>query len=332
MLNELPKGKDTKKCLMDAVIREMVVAKTLDQLNSSIPITVEYEVDSLERAKVVRKSPDQPSPPSSNAPPMDEEMTMQNAVINAKTGEVTISQAPKTMDRRYAHLPELVSPHSDGYSLVSEVYVNDGYTSPTESDCSGPEIQYEPENPGHLMIKVHDSPSNYVKHVESEYEPDTLDRKPMKLKINGDVHYERTVINEVFVDSLERPGQILLRSKGSFSDLRKNGRNGSLREIYEARLLNTPLDKKPPKSVFKKCLSIDSRVARRQRAPQNQPDVVPLPLPEEIYQRPKPPRKVEDLPAKNGGDRSRSKAGSPAAAESTSVPRNTANGKILKCP
>ena len=133
---------------------------------------------------------------------------------------------------------------------MSEVYVNDGYTSPTGSDDSGPEIQYEPENPGHLTIKVQDSPQNYIKLDESEYEPDTLDRKPMKLKINGDVDYEKDAPNEVFVDSLERPSQILLRSKGSFKeeDLAKNGvapfhrGYGSLRAIFEARLKGSTTD------------------------------------------------------------------------------------------
>lgn len=103
---------------------------------------------------------------------------------------------------------------------MSEVYVNDGYASPTGSDDdSGPEIQYEAENPGHLTIKVVDSPKNYVKQDESEYEPDTLDRKPMRLKINGDITYDsQDIVNEVYVDSLERSSQIMLKSKRSFRD------------------------------------------------------------------------------------------------------------------
>lgn len=114
----------------------------------------------------------------------------------------------------------MVPLRTENYALVSEVYVNDGYASPSGSDdeSSGPEIQYEPENPGHLTIKVVDSPKNYVKQDESEYEPDTLDRKPMKLKINEDLTYDRDTVNEVFVDSLERSSQILLRSKRSFKE------------------------------------------------------------------------------------------------------------------
>jgi hypothetical protein len=121
------------------------------------------------------------------------------------------------------NLPEVVPLSSEKYALVSEVYVNDGYASPTDSDDdSGPEIQYEPENPGHLTIKVLDSPKNYIKQDESEYEPDTLDRKPMKLKINGDIVYDKDIANEVYVDSLERSSQILLQSKRSFKEEKGN--------------------------------------------------------------------------------------------------------------
>lgn len=118
-------------------------------------------------------------------------------------------------------VPQLSQQQPENYALVSEVYVNDGYASPAGSDDdSGPEIRYESEHPGHLTIRVQDSPANYIKIDESEYEPDTLDRKPMKLKINGDITYESTrhMGNEIFVDSLERSSQILLKSRGSFKD------------------------------------------------------------------------------------------------------------------
>ena len=288
MIKELPNGTNTAKRIMDAVIKEMVDVKLEPCPKSQkrpkspkSPKIYDYEVDSLERSKTNRKSSTSPestdhsSPTLSTALPMEEELTMQNAIINANTGEMTISKMKKQVKMRLYiiyymynikylnfffnqnsiiynfqarkkncyNLPEMIS-QKEGYSLVSEVYVNDGYTSPTGSDDSGPEIQYEPENPGHLTIKVQDSPRNYVKLDESEYEPDTLDRKPMKLKVNGDVHYEKEVPSEVYADSLERPSQILLRSKGSFNDedSTKNGvaplhrSYGSLRAIYEARL------------------------------------------------------------------------------------------------
>lgn len=185
MINELPGAKNTAKRIMDAVIREMVDVKALDHHAKSSDRTTaigDYEMDSLERSKCNRKSStspdqsstDQSSPALSTALPMDEELTMQNAVINTRTGEMTMSKLSNQIlaERNcYNSLPELISSQrSETYSLVSEVYVNDGYASPACSDDSGPEIQYEPENPGHLTIKVQDSPDNYVKLDESEYE------------------------------------------------------------------------------------------------------------------------------------------------------------------
>ncbi|KAL6255132.1 hypothetical protein P5V15_013462 [Pogonomyrmex californicus] len=365
MINELPGAKNTAKRIMDAVIREMVDVKALDHhhaRSSDRIVTIgDYEVDSLERSKCSRKSstsPDQSStdnqssPALSTALPMDEELTMQNAVINTRTGEMTMSKLSNQILARncYNSLPELISSQrSETYSLVSEVYVNDGYASPACSDDSGPEIQYEPENPGHLTIKVQDSPENYVKLDESEYEPDTLDRKPMKLRINDDdTQYDRReIINEVYVDSLERPAQILLRSRGSFRDENSTLQrgHGSLREIYEARIKSSLKDQRLTNGhdvecqvngesdgalSWKKCryLTPDSRQAKRQRQPHNQPDVVPLPpTEEEIYQRPKPPRRVEDArlpplsPSKNAWDGSPVEAGDPTASNGAPVPK-----------
>ncbi|XP_014484125.1 PREDICTED: uncharacterized protein LOC106749315 [Dinoponera quadriceps] len=360
MINELPGAKNTAKRIMDAVIREMVDVKALEHHTRSSAVA-DYEVDSLERSKCSRKSStspestDQSSPALSTALPMDEELTMQNAVINTRTGEMTMSKLNNQIlfERNYYNsLPELITQRAEMYSLVSEVYVNDGYTSPACSDDSGPEIQYEPENPGHLTIKVQDSPENYVKLDESEYEPDTLDRKPMKLRINEDVQYEQEISNEVFVDSLERPAQILLRSRGSFRDddstqrrsQRGRGAGGSLREIYEAKIRSGQKDPTPTSGAecrmmnggeseentlsWKKCryLTPDSRQAKRQRQPYNRPDVVPPPpTEEEIYQRPKPPRRVEDAkasPSKNVWDRSPVEAGDPTASNGAPVPND----------
>ncbi|CAK9833951.1 hypothetical protein ANTRET_LOCUS10559 [Anthophora retusa] len=366
MINELPNAKNTAKRIMDAVIREMVDAKVLEHHPRSGNIA-DYEVDSLERSKSSRKSStspestDQSSPALSTALPMDEELTMQNAVINTRTREMIMSNKlnKDVIERNYYNsLPELISSQrSESYSLVSEVYVNDGYDSPACSDDSGPEIQYEPENPGHLTIKVQDSPENYVKQDESEYEPDTLDRKPMKLKINDDVNYEKEIPDEVYVDSLERPVQILLKSKGSFrdQDLTKNGSclqrgYGSLREIYEARLKSNCRDlSNSTKSLnghseesvsWKKCkyLTPEMRQLKRQRQPSNQPDVVPLPPTEDIYQHPKPPRRVKDpklssnsSPSKNGWDRSPAEAGDPTTSNGAPVPSNHSNVGTSDC-
>lgn len=345
MINELPGTKTKAKRIMDAVIREMVDAKVLEHYSKSVKMT-DYEVDSLERFKYNRKSStssesiDQSSPTLSTALPLDEELTIQNAVINGKTGESVLSKLKKdVLEKNYYNaLPELIVQRTEAYSLVSEVYVNDGYVSPAGSDDSGPDIRYEPENPGHLTIKVQDSPDNYVKQDESEYEPDTLDRKPMKLKINGDICSDKETINEIFMDSLERPAQILLKSKGSFrcdddyeqfncDHLQRRG-YGSLREIYEAKLRSNlresnflgssnSLNVETSDGLSwrkERYLTPEKRQAKRQRSANfNQPDVVPLPPTESIYQSPKAPVPVGEvikhqqpivpmssLPSKNG--------------------------------
>lgn len=238
----------------------------------------------------------QPSPSLSSALPLEEVLTMRNEIFNIRTGSKTISKlklenscVPKeapTDDHEYeiivlnpdatlgnmsndvklCNLPQLLS-NSDGYSLVSEVYVNDGYnfssasSSPnntTSRSVSGPKIQYsEPvEKPGHLTIQVEDSPENYIPLPDDSdsFEPDTLDRKPNKHK--GDESASAISSScrhtENFNDSLERPVQILLRTTGSFrsDSLSQTGSDdlshivtasplnrefGSLREIYEAR-------------------------------------------------------------------------------------------------
>lgn len=124
MINELPNAKNTAKRIMDAVIREMVGTKVLEQ-SKSVNIT-DYEVDSLERSKGSRKSStspeftDQSSPALSTALPMDEELTMQNAVINTRTGEMTISKLNKDVLERnyYNSLPELRSIFNDVITII----------------------------------------------------------------------------------------------------------------------------------------------------------------------------------------------------------------------
>lgn len=238
----------------------------------------------------------QPSPSLSSALPLEEVLTMRNEIFNIQTGSKTISklklenssipkEAPAddheyeiivlnpdatlgnmNKDIKLYNLPELLN-HSDGYSLVSEVYVNDGYnfssasSSPnntTSRSVNGPKIQYsEPvEKPGHLTIQVEDSPENYLPLPDDSdsFEPDTLDRKPNKHKTDesNSATSNTNRHTDNFNDSLERPVQILLRTTGSFrsDSLSHTGSDdlsqifptsplsrafGSLREIYEAR-------------------------------------------------------------------------------------------------
>lgn len=371
---------------MNAVINEFSKHHSYGQTAEDKPMmntimnTVEYETDSLERSRrnkgrctpteYVDSSSSQPSPSMSAALPMDEEMTMRNAIFNKKTGNMTISRLnmeeilqvedddyelivlKKSKDKKentYYNLPKFLQ-RNNGYSLVSEVYVNNGYnfgspySSPTISNSSTLEKPPTPkpyeveEKPGKLLIKVEDCPDNYLPANESDdFEPDTLDRKISRKQ------QQRQNQNEVFIDSLERPNQILLRSTGSFkvnsqssNESRSNfNRNfGSLREIYEAKVRNsiqsyngsfkekssTKWALSDKKSEDGRILTLEERHSKRQRrsSPSVPPDVIPPPPHNSspIYEHPKPPRKVimdglkapfsakPPLPPKNGYGRS----------------------------
>lgn len=235
----------------------------------------EYETDSLERSNKkksgyrtpsdygdVSASP-QISPSLSTALPLEEEMLMRNAVVpkDLKENDYEIMES-KNMFK----LPELLI-RDDCYSLVSEVYVNNGYnydsapTSPSGSEGSEeslgshtlvPRIQYiEPEKPGHLLIEVKDCANNYIRVDESDqFEPDTFDRKVANKKAKN----EMKAFEFLETDSLERApssaSQIMLRTTGSFKNDECserlsspniinsyfNRKYGSLREIYEAKM------------------------------------------------------------------------------------------------
>lgn len=364
----------TKK-KMNAVISEFTQQNS-EKLEVPPQKPPDYESDSLERnarkAQEGRCTPtdyaelssSQPSPSMSAALPMDEEMTMRNAIFNTKTGNMTMSKLKmeeilndddhdyelivlkKSSDKNgsqasFYRLPKFLQNRNDGYSLVSEVYVNNGYnysslpSTPTHSNCSTMERQIREEQPGKLLIQVEDCPDNYIRKDDSDdFEPDTLDRKPKKKD-------QMKLTEEIFIDSLERPNQILLRSSGSFknSASTRNHRShknsnfnrnfGSLREIYEAKVRNGINNssfnaKINPRWVFPeskttedgRILTLEERHSKRQRrsSPSVPPDVIPPPPHDSspIYEQPKPPRKVvleaafgkPPLPPKNGIGRS----------------------------
>lgn len=156
-------------------------------------------------------------------------------------------------------LPDFIGRNS-GYSLVSEVYVNDGYDYISESSQSNlssinsvhsdEEMAYDKNVLGHLTIKVQDEPPLGYCNDSDNFEPDTLDRKPNKLKVNQEVIPCNQQIQDIFADSLERPAQISLKSTGTFKtdnvsiNVAQNKNSiryplnrtfGSLREIFEAK-------------------------------------------------------------------------------------------------
>ncbi len=173
--------------------------------------------------------------------PLDEELTMQNTIYNVATGNTTLSKLRMyEANNRQGHLEG-----AEGrYSLVSEVYVNDGFSSSGSSLSSSTKSLTTPvgankneqnEESSRLMIELNDCPFFYSIENMDDFEPDTLDRKPSKDE-------ERLYSGSKFIDSLERPA-ICLRTRGSFrneSTFICRGNNlkrsfGSLQEIYQQR-------------------------------------------------------------------------------------------------
>ncbi|XP_019881530.2 uncharacterized protein LOC109609320 [Aethina tumida] len=282
-LNRIPTP--TKK-QMNAVINELTVHRNnLMNDDTTKPEgcsnLIEYETDSLERSvnkgyhtpsEYAEISSSHPSPSLSTALPMDEEMTMRNAIINKKTGNITIfkinmeslqeddynyelivMKKGALLDSGLYRVPELLQ-RNNGHSLVSEVCVNNDYnygstpSTPTGSNYSTLEnktlkVRYDggTDKPGKLLIEVEDCPDNYI----PVYVSDTSDRKPSKLKLQ---RFDSVNKENEYIDSLERPhNQIQLRTTGSFrkdtvtsvtdDDVSGNFNRvfGSLREIFEAK-------------------------------------------------------------------------------------------------
>jgi len=318
----------TKK-QMNAVINELTVHKNmLEAANRELAkrASAGYDTDSLERntknkgystpSDYADISSSQVSPSLSAALPVDEEITMQNAIFNTLTGNMTLSKINSNEDE---HDYELVVLKNNkfgcGYSLVSEVYVNNGYnfssnpSSRSNSNCStlekkGLKIRYDggDEKPGKLLIEVEDCLDHYIPVNDSdEFEPDTLDR-PNK---SGEK------------PSSEPPqNSILLKTTGSFKNLDINCNSletsnfnrvfGSLRELYEEkRKLAKEQESYSLTDLEGKLLTLEDRHSKRQRVkttskgPAVPPDLIPPPPHDDgvVYEQPKPPRVV--TPSKN---------------------------------
>nr|CAH7725352.1 unnamed protein product [Callosobruchus chinensis] len=299
-----------------------------------------------------------PSPSLSagaTALPDQEEMTMRNAIFNTRTGHMTISKINvdtssaqlRTQDQLH-HDYQLIVTRRGGdatgngptqvangggkvgggseYSLVSEVYVNNGYnygsapSSPGSSPSSTMDrralkVKYEENDnkPGKLLIEVEDCADHYIPVCESDgFEPDTLDRKPSgatatkeKTPLESKPPAEPSMNSKPeFTDPMERPGQILLRTTGSFrSDALKASKDnsdsgnftrvfGSLRDIYEAKTKGNKQQQDPSKQGLLysfidgsdvdekgRILTLEERHSKRQRAKSTfvQPDLIPPP-------------------------------------------------------
>lgn len=262
----------------DSKIPNSIAQQTYSRNTSESPLGNDYETDSLERnshKKGISTPTDyadlpssQASPSLSNALPLEEELTMRNAVYkhsssNSNTPspqrDIFIDQnhyetigKQKNNQAKPLDSDKLPEPSTD-YSLVSEVYVNNNYnfgstpTSPSGSECSMGSRKLKENNealeekPGCLTIEVKDSPENYIKIHESDgFEPDTLDRKhPKNKEIVETVQFSRKDLLKN-IDSNNSPSnqRILLRSSGTFTktiDKVDATKFNSLRNEYEYR-------------------------------------------------------------------------------------------------
>ncbi|KAK3927526.1 Matrix metalloproteinase-16 [Frankliniella fusca] len=212
---------EVPKQLMDAVIKELVVQRGLETVAPKPPAP----------------APPKPAPPSFALPAPTDTANAPHLRQYHSLGA----------DLGRGALPNFLT-NSEGYSLVSEVYVNDNYSfsssgsaesggaspSPTHSSSGSSEnnngteknIKYSDKQPGHLTIQVDDSPDNKRLEPEADnFEPDTLDRKAItkvrahRLGSNASESSMRSDLtsHDAYLDSLERPGQhLLLRTAGSF--------------------------------------------------------------------------------------------------------------------
>lgn len=242
--------------------------------HSESPVANDYETDSLERSTNKKgmttptEYPDIPSsqasPSLSNALPLEEELTMRNAVYKSSSNsntpsphrEISIEQSHYESISKGINPPSIAKTNnakpSNDYSLVSEVYVNNNYnfgsapTSPSGSECSlgsrkliVPNSELE-EKPGCLTIEVIDPPENYIKIHESDgFEPDTLDRKHPKHKsIIGSVEFGTNLLN-FNANTIQSNKVIQLRSSGTFKKpvdgIECSPKFHSLRNEYEQR-------------------------------------------------------------------------------------------------
>lgn len=236
---------------------------------SESPSGHDYETDSLERStnkKGLSTPTDYPDVPSSQASPslssalpLEEELTMRNAVYKIHSSSNSNTPSPHRevcIDNHYETIeknqpPPFVTPKA---SLVSEVYVNNTYnfgstpTSPSGSDCSMGSrkmvttINNAELKPGCLTIEVKDPPENYIKIHESDgFEPDTLDRKHPKHKEPTETQFSRKDLIK-HIDKEDSPPiqqRIQLTSSGTFQKTSDKveyaSKFNSLRHEYEQR-------------------------------------------------------------------------------------------------
>lgn len=257
------------------------VAQNFARNSSESPLANDYETDSLERISQKKgiatptEYPEVPSsqasPSLSNALPLEEELTMRNAIYkNSSSNSNTPSPQRDIIvnQNHYEIIGKQLEPskssdiektnQSSDYSLVSEVYVNNNYnfgstpTSPSGSERSmgsrkftgaiKTDENFIEEKPGCLTIEVKDPPENYIKIHESDgFEPDTLDRKhPKHKEIVETTQFSRKDLIKNLTNKESPPSQrIMLRSSGTFTKssdkIEYAAKFNSLRNDFEQR-------------------------------------------------------------------------------------------------
>ncbi|CAK1551468.1 unnamed protein product [Leptosia nina] len=260
--------------------------------SSDSPIANDYETDSLERnsnkkdittpstpIEFAEIPSSQASPSLSTALPLEEELTMRNAVYKRNSSSDSSTPSPEVDLCVNQNHYEIINPQKNvpevenkeviatnmNYSLVSEVYVNNSYnfgsapTSPSGSESSMGSrklvsIPDAEEKPGCLTIEVKDPPENYIKIHESDgFEPDTLDRKHQKHKeILDNIQFSRKdLLRSLDNHRAENCQRIQLRSSGTFVNNGKTehtSKFSSLRIGYDFK--NTQMRPKMSPNIF----------------------------------------------------------------------------------
>lgn len=115
---------------------------------------------------------------------------------------------------------EEIMKQNEGYSLISEIYINDGYnhssltnstsslsdvtdhSSEKQTGATGEDQRIKIKaSEGHLTIELEDDPKDYP-IVTENFEPDTLDRKDFNN--NRHDNADITSVSDIYMDSLER--------------------------------------------------------------------------------------------------------------------------------
>ncbi|KAI5708604.1 hypothetical protein M8J77_025931 [Diaphorina citri] len=144
-----------------------------------------------------------------------------NAATPAEAKDAPVRTPTETPDKfkpdeaplKGASMEEFIK-QNEGYSLISEIYINDSYnmhSSLTNSTSSLSDVTDEKHGvsedqrikinarEGHLTIELEDDPKDYP-IVTENFEPDTLDRKDLNNNRQDDV----TSVSDIYMDSLER--------------------------------------------------------------------------------------------------------------------------------